>query len=411
MDTWKRSFRALMVAEFLAITGFATSNPIIPLYLGSLGVSGYALDWWTGAVATGASLALAVFAPIWGSLADSYGRKLMLLRAMTGGAILLGLLALTTAPWQVLALRTLQGCVTGTVAAATVLAASIVPEKEAGYRLGLLQVSVFLGNFAGPLFGGLVADFAGSRVNFLATSLLLVAAAVLVARFVNEDFSPRPGRGSVLRNAVPDFAVIRQTSGLAGILAAVFVIQAAGAVNGPRLPIIVARLGAAGEHLGSISGLVIGSGSAAMALGALLTGRISARLGYGRALLLCVLGAFAFYLPQAFAASPWSLLALRVGSGFFIGGAMPSLNALIATMADRSRQGAAYGMSASVSSGGQAVGPMIGSLVATTAGDAAAFLTTGAMLGLTGAGIARVIGRRRAAAAIAPAPVPVEVAP
>ncbi len=38
-------------------------------------------------------MALAIFAPIWGSLADSHGRKLMLLRAMIGGTVLLGLLA------------------------------------------------------------------------------------------------------------------------------------------------------------------------------------------------------------------------------------------------------------------------------------------------------------------------------
>jgi len=92
MRDWKTSFRALWIAEFIAITGFQTSNPILPLYLGELGLSDpQAVYWWTGAINSSAAIALAVFAPIWGAVADGYGRRLMLLRAMIGGTILVGL--------------------------------------------------------------------------------------------------------------------------------------------------------------------------------------------------------------------------------------------------------------------------------------------------------------------------------
>ena len=124
MEGWVRSFNALWIAELFAIMGFSTSNPIIPLYLTELGVHDpAALNWWTGAINGISSLALAIFAPMWGALADSYGRKIMLLRAMIGGSIIIGLLAITNSPWQVLLLKTLQGCITGTIAAATVLTA------------------------------------------------------------------------------------------------------------------------------------------------------------------------------------------------------------------------------------------------------------------------------------------------
>ena len=213
MRSWKQSFSALWAAEMLAIAGFSTSNPIIPLYLGELGVTDTAaLNWWNGVINIAPAVALALFAPVWGSLADRYGRKLMLLRAMIGGSILMGLLAFTTAPWQVLVIKTLQGCVTGTVAAATVLTASIVPAEEAGYRLGLMQMGVYLGNSAGPLFGGVVTDVAGSRVNFVATAVMLAAAAVVVWRRVDEDFVPSRGRsGSILKDALPDFSVLAAT--------------------------------------------------------------------------------------------------------------------------------------------------------------------------------------------------------
>ena len=102
---WKKTFYAILTAEFLAIAGFATSMPIIPFYLQELGAKSVAeVNFWNGLIQTGAAITLAIFSPIWGSLADHYGRKKMLLRAMFAGSIVLGLLAFATSPWQVLGL-------------------------------------------------------------------------------------------------------------------------------------------------------------------------------------------------------------------------------------------------------------------------------------------------------------------
>jgi len=399
-EDWKKSFNILMLAEFIAIAGFATSTPIVPLYLKEIGVSDpAALNWWTGLITSSSSLALAVFAPIWGSLADSYGRKLMLLRAMIGGCVLMGLLSLANSPWQILLLRTLQGCVTGTVAAATVMTASIVPQKEVGYRLGLLQMAVFLGNSVGPLFGGVITDYLGSRVNFLATSVLLAAAALLVARGVTEKFEPKPRTGSILKNAVPDFSIIAKNSSLASLFLVIFAVQLASAVVAPILPLIVMDMrGADATGVGSLSGLIIGASSIAGAIAAALIGKVSMRVGYGRTLFICIMGALAFYLPQGFVRTPYELLALRIGSGIFLGGTMPSVNALIASLCDKNKQGSTYGLSSSVSSMGMAVGPALGALVANAAGYPAVFFTTSAVLGLTGIAVGKAVRVKKAKA-------------
>ncbi len=392
MRDWKASFRAIWIAEFLAITGFATSNPILPLYLRDLGLGDTAaLNWWTGAINSASAVALAVFAPIWGAVADGYGRKLMLLRAMIGGTVLVGLLALAQAPWQVLVLKTLQGCVTGTVAAATVLTASLVPPAEAGYRLGLLQMAVFLGNSAGPLFGGVVADLAGSRFTFLATSALLAFAALIVVTRVEESFTPRRKSGSFFKNAMPDFSPVTRSPALASLLLVTFSVQLANAVVGPIMPLIVLDLAGKGPAVASLAGLIIAASSLAGALAAAVVGKVSARLGYGRALVGCLAFAFVFYLPQGFARSPYLLLALRLGSGFFLGGTMPSVNALIASLCDRGRQGSTYGLSSSVSSAGAALGPALGAAVATGLGYPAVFFTTSAILAGTGLAVGSAV--------------------
>jgi DHA1 family multidrug resistance protein-like MFS transporter len=357
MHSWKKSFSALWAAEFLAIVGFSTSNPIIPLYLRDLGVTATAdLNWWTGAINAAPAIALAIFAPIWGSLADSYGRKLMLLRAMIGGSFLMGLLAITTAPWQILVIKILQGCVTGTVAAATVLTASIVPEAEAGYRLGLLQMGIFLGGAVGPLFGGVVTDLAGSRINFLATALLLGAAAFVVSRGVEESFAPSPRPGSFLKKALPDLGILAGTPALVSLFCVVFCVQLSNGTANPIMPLLVLDMTKGQPGVGSISGLILGCSALAGALAAGIVGKVSARLGYSRAIVICLAGAALFNIPQAFARTPFALLGLRILSEFCLGGTMPSVNALIARICAPGKQGSTYGLSSSVSSVGASLG-------------------------------------------------------
>ncbi len=385
MRSWKQSFYVIWFAELIAIAGFNTTTPIIPLFLRDLGITDPGgLNYWNGLSQSASALALALFAPIWGSLADGYGRKPMILRAMFGGAVLISLMALTTEPWQVFALRTLQGCVTGTVAAATVFVASIVPKEEAGYRLGLLQMAIFLGGSIGPLFGGFVADAAGPRVNFLATGAILACSGFLVWRFVDEEFVPASRSGSLLRNAVPDLSPAARNPALAALLLVTFAVQFASQIAVSILPLVVIDMSGPGPNVGKVSGLIIGAGTLAAALSAAAVGRISGRMGYGRTLVGCVAGAMFFYALQGFARTPAQLLWLRTGSGLFLGGTMPSVNALISRLCDPGKQGSTYGLSSSVSAAGAAAGPAVGAVVAAAAGYPFVFFAASGILMATG---------------------------
>lgn len=383
-----------MIAEFLAIVGFSTSNPIIPLYLRDLGVTDIvALNAWTGAINGLAAFVMALAAPIWGALADNYGRKLMLLRAMGGGAILMGLLAITTAPWQVLLLKGLQGAITGTVSAATVLTASLVPANQIGYYMGLLQMAVFAGNSAGPLIGGVITDIAGARVNFLVTSALLATSAIMVQRRVVEIDIPKPKQSSVMRNAVPDFSVLKGPSVLKQIFIVIFFVQMGNAITGPIIPLVVLALQRSDVFAGSISGILIGVTSVAAALGSVVTGKVSQRFGYGRTLLVCVAGAFLFYVPQGISMNVWQLLVLRFISGFFIGGTMPTANALIALQASKEKQGSIYGLSSAISNMGSSFGPILGAGAANLAGYQSVFFLSALMFLGVSVGVWKIVGK------------------
>ncbi len=199
----------------------------------------------------------------------------------------------------------------------------------------------------------------------------------------------------MLFRSVPDFSVLVSSPILLGLLACAFAVQLANGIANPILPLVVLDLTGGAYGTGSLSGLIIGASSISGALAAALIGKVSARFGYGRTLVVCLLASFIFYIPQGFARTPYLLLAFRVISGAFLGGTIPSVNALIAKVASKGRQGSIFGLSSSVASGGSALGPLLGALVASAAGYPAVFFVTGGILGLTGLLIALGEGKRR----------------
>jgi DHA1 family multidrug resistance protein-like MFS transporter len=378
------------------VAGFSTSTPIIPFYLQDLGVSDPSrLKLLTGLLQALPSVSLVFFSPIWGGLADNYGRKPMLLRALIGGVIIMLLQGLVTAPWQLLVLRTLQGCITGTVAAATILVASVSPQEEAGYSLGLLQMAIFLGASLGPLFGGVIADLFGRRVNFFATSVLLLAAAFIVTRYARDNFKPPADRKSILKSMIPDFRPVASSKALLSLLAVIAADQVAGSILNPFLPLIIQGLSAGSAHVGSTTGLILGLGAVSSALAAFSIGKISHRIGYRRTLVICMVGASVFMIPQAFARTPLELLLLRIASCFFVGGNLPSANALIAQRTKHGTQGSVYGLSSAIASGSNALGPVIGASIAVSAGYASVFLSTAGILAAAGIAILVFVRNQR----------------
>jgi DHA1 family multidrug resistance protein-like MFS transporter len=372
----------------LAIAGFSTSGPIIPFYLQDLGViDPLRIKFLTGLINALPSLTFAIVAPMWGSLADSYGRKPMLLRAMFGGAVILVLQGFVKDPWQLLALRTIQGCITGTIAAATVLVASIAPPAETGYALGLLQMAVFLGASLGPMFGGVISDVFSHRVTFFATSALLLAAGIIVTQFAQDDFVPPRDRKSLLKSLIPDFSPLMHSRALWSLMAVVAADQIAGSIVAPFLPLFIQSISPRSGMVSSTTGIILGASALASAVAAASLGKLSYRIGYRRTLVVCMVTAAVFTIPQAFVHSTFQLLILRIVSCFFIGGDMPAANALIALQIKPGKQGSVYGLTSSISSASNAFGPVLGASLAATLGYGSIFTVTGLVLAASGLAI------------------------
>jgi DHA1 family multidrug resistance protein-like MFS transporter len=387
MKSWKTSYTALLIAETLAMLGFGLSMPVIPLFLeDDIGITDpVKLKMWVGLIQSSAAITLAIFAPIWGHLADVYSRRAMLLRAMFGGAIVISLMAFVNSPWQLLVLRGIQGCLTGTVAAATVLAAGISPAAQVAFTLGLLQTGISIGNSLGPLVGGVLSDFTGYRVAFFSTGLTLALAGFIVLKWVEENKKPSK-TGEIKKHTLfPDIKPILASPLLVVLMVVTFCLQASANAASPMLPLFLKELARkvteAPAYIASSTGIVLGVGAAFTALAAALVGKISGRSGYRLTLLVCLSGGALLTLPQTFVTNMYQLTVLRAFSSFFIGGCIPVVNAIIAVSSKKDQQGSIYGFNSAVSSAGAALGPMIGSATAML-GYRAVFVVSALILGI-----------------------------
>ena len=394
MILWKKNLYAVWIAEFFAIVGFGCISPFLPFYVQELGISDSdKVKLWVGLIQGSGSVALALSAPVWGRLADYFGRRVMLVRAFFGGTVMMILMGLATHPWQLALFRGIGGLLTGTVTAATVLVATTVPDDRAGASLGLLQSAILIGAAVGPVLGGVFSDLLGYRPTFFISAGFFLTAGIIILKFVRENFTRKPVPGSLLKKMLPDFSIISRSRNLISLLLVIGVIYFANSILTPILPLFIQSLTDFSDQIGSTTGLIIGLRALAGALASVFIGRVSDRIGYRRVLITCLLGGVLTHLPLIWVTTPIQLLIARVAGGFFIGGTLPSLNALVVARSNRSIRGAVYGLSSSMKAAGTAVGPMVGAGAAAIWDFSAVFLIITIVLLGTTALVAATTGR------------------
>ena len=371
------SFVVLLVSQLAATMGFTFVLPFMPLYVQALGVedAGHAAAW-AGVINSSTAVTMALAAPLWGKLGDRVGLKPMLLRATVAGSVVIGLMGLVGSPWQLLALKTLQGCLTGTVAAATVLVSATAPAQKAGARLGTLQMVIFVAAAAGPCFGGAFADLVGIRASFGVTAALLAASAVLISAWVKEERSDEEtanGESAAAEGPLP----YRR---LAPSLLALFVVQVTIMSAAPVLPGLLSTLMDEPVRVATLAGWVIATGALAASVGSLAGSKLANRFGARRVIIWTLLLAGISALPQAEVDSVAVLWALRLLTGLFVGTAIPVANLAIRGSVNPGRQGEAFGVAGTATSTGNAVGPLAGGLLASSFGFGAPFLVPGICL-------------------------------
>lgn len=351
----------MFFAQTVTSIGFSSIFPFLPLYVTSLGsVAAFSTDLLSGLVFSSTAFTMMIASPIWGALADRWGRKLMVERAMFGGAVILALMAFARNAEELVLLRAVQGTITGTIGAANALVAAVVPRERTGYAMGLMQVAMGCGVGIGPVIGGMVADAWGYRAAFYVTGTLLAIAGVIVFFWVDEPPVPSHPAGGTRDGFWGEWRRIFFTPGVMPVFTLRFMNQMGRMVFIPILPLFAVGLLAAPDHINSFTGLVIGIASAATAVCAVFFGRMGDRSGHRRIIIVGSLFCVIFFLLQSRVTEGWQLLLLQALVGVSLGGIIPGVSALLATYTRQGEEGAVYGLDNSIVSGARVVGPMLG---------------------------------------------------
>lgn len=379
METWKVNLFSVWLGCFF--TGLAMSQilPFLPLYIEQLGVHDHeALSLWSGLVFSGTFLVSAIVAPMWGSLADRKGRKLMLLRASLGMAIVMLLQGFATNVWQLFILRTLMGLTSGYIPNAMALVASQVPRDKSGWALGTLSTGQISGVILGPLLGGFMADHVGLRIVFFMTAGMLFLSFLVTLFLIKERVVVVSKADKLSGKAV--FASLPYPALIISLFCTTLTIQLANGSIGPILALFIKALTPASDNIAFISGVIAAVPGVSALLAAPRLGRLGDRIGTERILLAALLCATLLFFMMSWVTTPVQLAVLRFLLGFADGALLPAVQTLLMKHSSEQVTGRIFGYNQSFMYLGNVAGPLIGSGISALAGFRWVFIATAVII-------------------------------
>ena len=353
--------------------------PILPLYIHELGVEAPEdVARWSGIVFGCNFVSLAIFSPIWGRLADRFGRKPMILRASGWLGCIMIALGFAQSVWQLAGLRLLQGAMSGFQAAVVPLLAAETPRGKSGWAMSMFFAAQVTGGLLGPVFGGGLSEMIGYRHSFfLIGSLCLVGCFALT--FVHETKKPAPA-AVAQRSTRETFAALPHREATLAVFATTFLMHFSITCVQPALTIYVAELAPDTEHLAVVSGFVFSCSGLASMLFASKLGHLSDSMGAHRVLLGSLLLAGFVSFPQGLVATPWQLGILRFIHGIAMAGLIPATNDTIRQITPSACLGRIYGFNQSAQFIGMFTGAFLGGQLTAWLGFAHMFFVVGVLL-------------------------------
>ncbi|MDH7973547.1 MFS transporter [Sphingomonas sp. AR_OL41] len=395
-----------LAAVLIDTIGFGVVIPVLPALVTRLGHVDLAH------AATIGGWLLATFAitqffagPIIGNLGDRFGRRPVLIAAMLAFGIDYALMAWApTLAWLFVG-RAIAGMAGAIYAPAAAMIADVTPPEKRSATFGMIGAAFGIGFILGPGLGGLIAQF-GPRAPFVAAAAMALVNAAVMTAIVPETLARENRRPFRLRDAhiVGAFRPLFAAGKAGPLLLAWLLWQLAHNVYYATWSFWAAiTFGWDSTAIGwslAFSGLVM-----AVVQGG-LSGKVIARIGERRALVVGLTSGTCVFLLFAFARAGWQAYALFL-LGACSGFVFPSMQGLLSRMVDATRQGALQGGVSSMGSIVMIVTPLMMTnalAIGTRHGfPGAAFLLASALAGIALVIVVTRVLRQVAQPATAPA--------
>jgi DHA1 family multidrug resistance protein-like MFS transporter len=362
-EQWRRNRLAINIATAMVFAGFTFVMPFLPLYVKELGVEGEAeIASWAGLLLTIAPLLASLLGPAWGRLGDRYGMKIMIERCALALAVHWGFFGFARNPYHLLGLRIMLGLFGGFGILATPLLVASTPKEHMSRSIGVLQTVQMISSAAGPLIGGLLADWIGIRSTCL-VSTALSALALLMIRMLYREIRTdttagerQPPRRVSFRGAValPSFGTM---------ISIMFSVNFVERSFGPIIPLYVLRLGTSMENAAKVSGLIVSLGLLAEAVSATIMGNRLRKVPARRLLLWRLTGGFLACLPMGLVWATSQLMVLRLTLGLLAGGCMVVVYTLGSQIIPAETRATSFSFLSSAGLLGAALGPIVAGLL------------------------------------------------
>ena len=394
---WRRNLQVLPFANFLGSMGFGLCWPFLPLILRGLGVHEN-LETWVGHMMLVFYTIGFVCAPLWGGIADHYGRKIMVQRAMLGMGVTMSLVPFAPTPMWFAGLFMLVGFFNGMLPAVMALVVANTPPRRIGGALSVAQSGSMVGQTTGPAVGAVLAALIDHQHwMFWISGGLMLSAGTLVTLFVHEvkQLTPGPWRPQWIGSlrellAVPrmgalylQYLVFAVLWGGNVMVISIFVLQ--------LLEVQPAGAGSEAYWVGAAAmGLSI-SGLVALPL----WGRVIDRWGAERVMVIAAIASIVTHLPLLVLQTPLQLVIARVVFGLSACVMLPAITRLLKSYAPVGMDARAIAYASSCNYVGAGVAPFVAGLVGPMFGLRAYFALTivatviGLVVWLRSAGSAR----------------------
>lgn len=269
MPQWKKNLIVIWISQILAMIGFGLSQPYIAQYIREMGVTDNdQIKFYVGISGFLFSFSMAVFSPLWGYLADRFGRKKMVMRAFLSSTIILFLTGYFKFVAAFIILRMLQGALTGTVPASNMFFISTTPKEHLSRAVSIMFSAIFVGSALGPVIGSVVANAFSLEATFYAGSLLLLIGALFIASMVRED---KASYGRTPEEQIYRLSTMMKQTGL--LMSAMMIFILSKTMFDPFVMLYLEKLHAPGNIL-SVTGYITMALNLVSALGSYLLSRV-----------------------------------------------------------------------------------------------------------------------------------------
>jgi MFS transporter, DHA1 family, tetracycline resistance protein len=204
----------IMIAALIDMISIGLIIPVLPALVGSLTGTQTDQALWYGAVTFTFSFANFFGSPILGALADSYGRRPILLVGFCGLMLSFLATALATSMIVLLGIRLVAGAMQANLSVANAYVADISPPEQRARRFGMLGSMFGVGFILGPVLGGLLGSI-NLRLPFVVAGSLAFLN-LLYGFFVLPESLPPSGRHAFEWRVANPFGALRRLSLLKG---------------------------------------------------------------------------------------------------------------------------------------------------------------------------------------------------